>query len=424
VNHAFTVGHFITFFLFSITTRKQKTQHDLFKNIDFAMLGPPSDGIASANGAPPDQGSKRPNYAAAVKASLPKASGPPVTRSSLKNALTFDLRSTLSELPKLAKTIADAYKGKIAGVQYLAHAPAVPFGFCEGVELSTIIEDGFGINGQLVPKYRCYKSYANVVSIALSQLPCMEPAKEKALIEEALAECGKVVDIRFFYDPHTGVRSTRGHLHLDQTPVEGRTFAPIPNTIRIDGFDIILSWRGAPAFCAYCRKPGHVKSVCELKKASDVQRAQRKRFKLNNGSAKKFAANVKSNTKSENKSKTTVANQASSATSTIEDATKGTAMTDNAIADGPAADAPPSREDAKTTSQVQLKESCATAEPKCTEPLDDNVEQQPKQASTSLPPPAASDAAKLEEKPLPLSQPEDCTAWFWNRCWRFCARIW
>jgi hypothetical protein len=63
----------------------------------------------------------------------------------------------------------------------------------------------------------------------------MEPAKEKALIEKALAECGKVVDIHFFYDPHTGVCTTRRHLHLDQTPVEGHTFFPIPNTIRMDG---------------------------------------------------------------------------------------------------------------------------------------------------------------------------------------------
>jgi hypothetical protein len=68
----------------------------------------------------------------------------------------------------------------------------------------------------------------------------MEPAKEKALIEKDLAECGKVVDIRFFYDLHIDVRITRRYLHLDQTPVEGRTFAPIPNTIRIDSFDTVM----------------------------------------------------------------------------------------------------------------------------------------------------------------------------------------
>jgi hypothetical protein len=50
-----------------------------------------------------------------------------------------------------------------------------------------------------------------------------------------------MVDIRFFYDPHTNVHITRGHLHLDQTLVEGRTFAPIPNAIHIEGFDTVTS---------------------------------------------------------------------------------------------------------------------------------------------------------------------------------------
>jgi hypothetical protein len=195
---------------------------------------------------------------AAASASL-LTSVSPVTRS-LKNALTFGLRSIPGELPKLAKIVADNYRGKIAGVRYLTHVPAVKFDFYEGVELSTIIEDGFGINGQLVPKYR-YKNYANVVSIALSQLPHMGPAKEKALIEEALVECGKVIDIHFFHDPHTGVRSTRGHLHLDQTLVEDHAYAQVLNTIRIDDFDIILFLQGAPAFCTYCRESGHVKAA-------------------------------------------------------------------------------------------------------------------------------------------------------------------
>jgi hypothetical protein len=65
--------------------------------------------------------------------------------------------------------------------------------------------------------------------------------QRKGVDREALAKCGKVIDILFFYDLHTGVCSTKGYLHLDQALVEGHAYAHVPNTIHIDGFDIILS---------------------------------------------------------------------------------------------------------------------------------------------------------------------------------------
>jgi hypothetical protein len=189
--------------------------------------------------------------------------GLPVTRDSLENALTFDLRLIPSELPKLTKTIVHHYGDKISGLQYLTHLRAVQIGFHEEVEISNIIEDGFSIDGQLTPKYHTYQSYSGIARIALSQLPCLREQKESALTDEALAECDKVVDLRFFCDPHAGVHTTCGCLHLDWTVEDGQTLKEIPNTVRVGSANVIFSWRNAPTFCVYCREPGHYKSKCE-----------------------------------------------------------------------------------------------------------------------------------------------------------------
>jgi hypothetical protein len=78
-----------------------------------------------------------------------------------------------------------------------------------------------------------------------------------------------------------------------------------------------------------------------------------------------------------NKGKTTAANQVSNAALMIEDVAKDTAVTDNTIADGPAAEVLASGEDARVVSQEALEESRTIAEPKSAESLDNVVETQP-----------------------------------------------
>lgn len=369
-----------------------------------------SNDVRQAEGPPPDlKSKKRPSYAAAASAA--GQSGPPVTRSSLQNALTFDLRSISGKLPELAKVISDHYGDEISGIQYLPQIPAVQFGFREGVEIARIIEDGFGINSQLIPKYRCYQSYSNIVRIGLSQLPCLEEAKEKAEIAKALAECGKVVDLRFFRDPHTGRRTTRGCLHLDHTPKDGLTLAQIPSTIRVGEANVILSWRDAPAFCTYCRTPGHVKSACEKKRASDAKRAQRnKRAKLDEGKSNNSSeAGITPRATSTKKSKGKITDTVPTAGGAANGTTNAEPVAERPVNEIPAANESASGESAAESS-VAGTEATITASNNSagenpaditnnTEPLDMTVKAPVQQVNDNLPPaasPATAESKKLD----------------------------
>jgi hypothetical protein len=163
----------------------------------------------------------------------------PVTRSRLLNALTFDL-------------------SKHAGIKYLRQAGMYQFGFRKDIDVAEVIHDGFSINGQVVPKFRCYREIENIVRVTLFGLISDDEDGGKQAATEVLGRYGKVLQLDLLRDSITGYMPGMAVAHLDVTPISGSTYLELKPIIEIQGEQVVLKWPQRPVFCTYC-----VVGVCE-----------------------------------------------------------------------------------------------------------------------------------------------------------------
>jgi hypothetical protein len=235
--------------------------------------------MAPAEGSQADPGGGPPgnikSFAQAVRegtsTSFPAAT---FTESTLVNALTFDFRAHKGSLPDLIKQVGAYYTGQIASLVKHSTLKCVQVGFKREIDITQIVHDGFAIDNQVVPKYRCFRNVANIMRLRASRLPGQDDEQERAEIAKALSPYGRVLDIFYFKEPVLGVNTSHGIIQIDRTPVDGKEYEELPRKVLVDGSDILLSWPQAPQFCVYCRSQGHTKGNCERKKRSDARRNQ------------------------------------------------------------------------------------------------------------------------------------------------------
>lgn len=155
------------------------------------------------------------------------------TESTLVNALTFDFRAHKGSLPDLLKQVGAHYTGQIASLVKHNTMKCAQIGFKREIDLGQIIHDGFAIDNQVVPKYRCFRNVANIMRLRASRLPGQNDDRERAEITKALSPYGKVLDIFYFREPLLGVNSSHGIIQLDRTPVEGKVYEDLVRKAKV-----------------------------------------------------------------------------------------------------------------------------------------------------------------------------------------------
>jgi hypothetical protein len=90
-----------------------------------------------------------------------------VTRTKLVNALTFNFTTIEGNRDGFIRTIASFYQNKILSIKYLHRERMIQFGFAANIDVAEVIHNGFSINGQVVPKFRCYEDIKNIVRITM-----------------------------------------------------------------------------------------------------------------------------------------------------------------------------------------------------------------------------------------------------------------
>ncbi|KAG0184109.1 hypothetical protein DFQ28_011758 [Apophysomyces sp. BC1034] len=103
-----------------------------------------------------------------------------------------------------------------------------------------------------------------LVKVNLTDLPFVSRNELGHVLKANMSHYGKVCQVRLYVEPETEAFEGEATVVLDITDDKEHDYLDLTRSIPFDAWDLNIpaSYKGAAPTCRYCRKVGHVKSLC------------------------------------------------------------------------------------------------------------------------------------------------------------------
>ena len=161
-------------------------------------------------------------------------------------------------------SLVSAQFSDVETLRFLKQGRAAEIGFLSREHVQAAISSGLIFEERQVPLTRCFAIKHNVVAITIRGLPCYSKKETEEEIKYVFVPYGIVHEVQFKYYPSSSIR-TDSCIAILELPM-GESLSNIPNlSRRLEFFEANcdLYWKGAAAFCKYCKKDGHWITECK-----------------------------------------------------------------------------------------------------------------------------------------------------------------